>query len=213
MQKKIIHGLVALFFLSSLLLTGCNQMYRNPNATGAVVGAGIGAVIGAGMKSTTLSVLGGAAAGGILGAALMDVIISQESLLARLQKSGIQLIRVGEDIKIVIPSDRVFYPCSPNLDPAYFPTLNKLAMLLRSFNKVSMQMIAYTDNRGSMFRNLALTRKQAHNLGVYLWNQGVDTRLLSMDGAGMGNPIATNCTPRGRYLNRRVEIDLRQIIN
>ena len=42
----------------------------------------------------------------------------------------------------------------------------------------------------------------------YLVNQGVNQNLISAQGFGESNPVASNDTPEGRAQNRRIEVTL-----
>ena len=48
-------------------------------------------------------------------------------------------------------------------------------------------------------------------MASYLAAQGIDTRRILTTGAGEARPLATNDTPEGRRLNRRVELRLTPI--
>jgi outer membrane protein OmpA-like peptidoglycan-associated protein len=53
-----------------------------------------------------------------------------------------------------------------------------------------------------------LSKFRATVVKIYLVGNGVDSKRVFVSGMGPDNPIATNDTPEGRQLNRRVEIKL-----
>lgn len=122
-----------------------------------------------------------------------------------------QLTMVGDEVQLVIPADQVFFHGTPIVQPGYYKVLEKIAVFIRSFPKITIKIAVYTDNQGSAARNLALSRQQAEHIADYLWDQGIDTRLLYTVGYGMENPIASNRTSNGRAQNRRIEISLRAL--
>jgi intracellular multiplication protein IcmN len=197
----------------AFLLTGCTSPYWDtvpppePKTIGLIAGVASGAVIGAIAGVAPM----GAAIGGIWGASLGSVIASHQTLVDNLMYNGVQVIRVGDEIKIVLPADRFFYPFSANLNSNYFPILNRLVVLLRCFDKINVKVAAYTDDTQSWRRDLALTRLQAWMIMKYLWDSGIDARILYSVGYGNAFPIANNDTPLGQRMNRRVEITLRKL--
>jgi len=66
----------------------------------------------------------------------------------------------------------------------------------------------YTDSVGNKNYNKQLSRFRATVVKSYLVGHGVDSQRILVSGMGPDNPIASNDTPEGRQLNRRVEIKL-----
>ena len=74
----------------------------------------------------------------------------------------------------------------------------------------------YTDNapigpalqRQGITSNEILSQKRAENVMEYLVSQGVKPDLVSAQGFGDSNPVASNDTAQGRAQNRRVELSL-----
>jgi outer membrane protein OmpA-like peptidoglycan-associated protein len=63
----------------------------------------------------------------------------------------------------------------------------------------------YTDNWGNPDSNKALSLLRANAVVDFLVREGVASSKLKAVGYGQERPIATNRTPAGRRLNRRVE--------
>lgn len=141
----------------------------------------------------------------------MDAFQYNQKLAAKLQKRGVQVIQVGDDIRLVLPTDHFFVPHSAQLDPNGYSTLNLTATFLKRFEKISIKVAGYTDNLGSSKRNKALSREQAEHIMIYLWSCGIDTRLIFAVGYGESRPITSNQTKEGRAKNRRIEITLRKL--
>ncbi len=72
-----------------------------------------------------------------------------------------------------------------------------------------MRIVGYTDNEGLAERNMALSNAQAQSVAAYLVKHRPDIRVITSRGFGADYPIATNSDPKGRALNRRVEIIFR----
>ena len=56
--------------------------------------------------------------------------------------------------------------------------------------------------------NLILSEKRANNVMQYMISQGVKPELVSAQGFGEADPVASNDTPEGKAKNRRVELTL-----
>jgi outer membrane protein OmpA-like peptidoglycan-associated protein len=197
-------------------LTGCvyghdNISYRNDTAIkGAVTGATAGAVIGSisgGAGGAATGIIVGTIAGGVFGALLER----DQGILKILSGYDIQVIQIGDEVRIILPSDKFFHPHSPRLNVAYYPVLKRLTEFINTFEKIEVKISGYTDNRGSPERNCALSRQQARNLSNYFWDHGMDVRVLMSEGYGETNSVADNRSSWGRQANRRIEITLRQL--
>ena len=56
--------------------------------------------------------------------------------------------------------------------------------------------------------NLILSQKRADTVIQYMISQGVKPSLISAQGFGEADPVASNSTAEGRAQNRRVELHL-----
>ncbi len=126
-----------------------------------------------------------------------------------LRENGIQVIKLGQTVRLVIPSDRLFRPASANLRPSYQPVLNKVAKLLNAYHIVTVKVAAYSDNHRDGSHKKALTGRQAQAVQSSLSDRRIKARLIYAGGRGSKNPVAWNGHPRGRQCNRRVEISFR----
>lgn len=204
--------------LSLLAMTGCRSSAWNyapppsPTAAGGMIGATGGALIGS-VATAGAFVPAAIAVGGLLSGAWGNIIQAHQDLIERLLYNGVQVIRVGDDVALILPSDRFFYPGSANFNPRYIPVLRDIATLLRSIDKIAVRISAHTDASPyvSWRQNLSLSRLQANKMRCFLWGAGIDTRLLYSVGYGQEDPIATNATALGRAANRRIVITLRKI--
>ncbi len=90
------------------------------------------------------------------------------------------------------------------LSRSSFASLNRIANLLIE-KKLSLKLSGYTDNIGSAETNIRLSKDRAEAIKIYLVSRGVNPSRVEAAGYGMEQPIASNDTPAGRRLNRRVE--------
>lgn len=177
-------------------------------AAGAVSGAVIGSVA-SGVPNALTAVMGGIV-GGAVGLKLTEQ-IAPNQLNNDLRRGNVQVIKVGEDIMVVLPSHSFFYDDSSHLNEAFYPVLDDVAKFMSQYQTVAVKVSGYTDDQGDKTRNQALSRQQAQNIAKYIQHQGLDARYIYATGYGGEFPIATNETLEGRYINRRVQITFREI--
>jgi outer membrane protein OmpA-like peptidoglycan-associated protein len=83
--------------------------------------------------------------------------------------------------------------------------LKKIAKAITDCGNVAIEVGGYTDDWGNPDYNKTLSQRRADAVVEYLVKEGVDSPKLKAVGYGQERPIATNRTPAGRRLNRRVE--------
>ena len=139
---------------------------------------------------------------------------SRSYSLGILKANDVHVIRVGESVQIIIPSDRVFNTSSANLASNSKSVLYHIASIVKSYKTNRIKVAAYTDSTigngiSQDKAGVALTDAQAQSIASYLWSQGVDTRYVYSVGYGSADPVASNSTPNGQYDNRRVVISFK----
>lgn len=87
-----------------------------------------------------------------------------------------------------------------------YDALNELAKVLVNNPRYNLYLEGHTDNVGDDEANLDLSRRRALSVKNYLVSRGVLSNRITTDGFGETRPKATNETPEGRKLNRRVEM-------
>lgn len=131
-------------------------------------------------------------------------------LITKIRGQGVQIERMGDKILLILPSDKFFHGKSPNLNSAAYPAICNVIALLNCFDKMEINVGAYTDNCGRIDENIALTKHQATNLVSYMWQHGLDARLVYPVGYGPYCPIVCK-TSRKKSWNRRIEITLKHL--
>ena len=91
------------------------------------------------------------------------------------------------------------------IKPRFYSALDEVVGVLKRNPDVNIRIEGNTDSIGSEAYNLQLSKKRAKAVMDYLVKAGIDKNRLSTVGYGFSKPIATNATPEGRALNRRVE--------
>jgi outer membrane protein OmpA-like peptidoglycan-associated protein len=191
---------------------GTQTIAGGPKATtGAVTGALVGAAIGA--NSSGSSRLAQAAAGAVLGGALGGAIGSTlDRQAADLQGSvsnQTKVVNDGSSLTVTMPQDILFATNSAALRPDLQRDLNAVATNLLNYPDSTIEIVGHTDNTGTAALNQDLSQRRAGAVADQLRAAGVPSRRIVAIGRGEDFPIASNLTPEGRALNRRVEIVIR----
>ena len=93
----------------------------------------------------------------------------------------------------------------------YRSSLNKLGTFLKQTPKSYAVLSGFTDSIGTEAYNIKLSKRRAESVRNYLQHKfNISSKRLLPYWYGYANPVATNKTPQGRQLNRRVTISLRQ---
>lgn len=209
--------IVALIALSlSILLSGCTtnpysgerQMAKSAKygsltavaggVVGALLGGKQGALIGAGL---------GAAAGGGYG---YYTDVQEKNLREQMaaQNAAIEVSRNQDNqLMVSMPSDVTFQSGSAEINPLNYQALTVIANTVRQ-RQGKMVIVGHTDNTGSLELNQSLSLARANGVANYMFAQGVPVANIHTDGMAYHKPIASNDTPQGRAMNRRVEIIL-----
>lgn len=133
----------------------------------------------------------------------------RKQYLYRMQQDGIQIVKLGETFRIIIPSDDIFKPDSANLCANYRHVLDRVSNFIKTYDTQRVAVNAYTDSQEKAQRSNALTTRQAQVVEQYLWRHDIDTRLAAAQGYGHLNAVDWNGSAQGRASNRRVEITFR----
>lgn len=212
-MKKII------VFLSVLAFVGCasTDPYTGEKKTsntgkGAGIGAVAGAVLGAAVSSKKdrgRGALTGALVGGAIGGGVGHYMDKQEDVLRdRLQGTGVQVSRQGDNLNLIMPGNITFATNQSAIRSDFYDVLNSVVLVLKEYNQTTVLIGGYTDSTGSLALNQRLSEERANSVRSYFVSQGVNGERLEASGYGPSNPVASNATEDGRQANRRVEIKL-----
>jgi hypothetical protein len=86
--------------------------------------------------------------------------------------------------------------------------LDELVALLTNTPGAQLSITGHTDASGNAAHNRQLALARAQHLRDLLVARGAPTSAIVVSSAGSSVPMATNETPEGRALNRRVEVDV-----
>ena len=121
---------------------------------------------------------------------------------------GARLVPIEGGVRIDFDSPILFEVGSAQLSATALKSLGSLASHLRSDvdAEVRIRILGHTDTTGPENLNLRLSERRARSAASYLNTLGIRKDRIIVEALGSGSPVATNATPEGRRLNRRIEI-------
>ena len=138
------------------------------------------------------------------------------TMSAEIATNQMQITRLRDAIKVTVNDELLFPSGDWQMPVEAQQTIGKIVPILAPMQQTKILVNGYTDNvpigpglmREGITSNLVLSQKRADNVMQFLISQGVNPSLVSAQGLGEADPVASNDTPEGRAQNRRVELTL-----
>lgn len=190
--------------------TDIAESYQNTNQAtkGALIGGALGAITG--LVSSSIGFYPATLTGAILGASYGAYIDSNTNLVDQLENRGANIIVLGDQVLIVLPSARIFVPWTSNIKQQAYSTLALLSRLVNNYTKILVKISVYTDATGSESGDISLSRQQAEHVARFLTAAGLDARLLVAEGCG-GTRLVVKNSGEWESDNYRIEITLEKL--
>lgn len=136
-----------------------------------------------------------------------------KSLREEIQSGKIELSELRGRMVVKMKDKILFSSGSTKINKEGVAALTKVAEALKTVQGKLIRVEGHTDNvpvdkNGPFPSNWELSTTRALEVVKLLENNGVPSTMLSAVGYGEHQPIASNSTPNGRSLNRRIEIVL-----
>jgi len=200
--------------LASAILGGCATYdpYTGEKKVSKATKYGAGAAVVCGLIGATRngrSARNAALGCGLIGASVGAYMDHQEAELRReLEGTGVRVVRDGDQIRLIMPSNITFNVDEYNIRSEFYPVLNSVAKVLKKYKDTRLNIDGHTDSTGPDDYNQKLSEERAYSVADYLASQGIDPSRLLPRGHGERYPVASNDTPEGREQNRRVELTI-----
>jgi chemotaxis protein MotB len=125
-----------------------------------------------------------------------------------------QVGRLQGAVLYTLEGDLVFAPGGYQVSAAGKELIGRVADKLAATQTGKVTIVGYTDNtrigpelaRQGITSNVILSQKRAEAVMEVAIAHGIKPELLSAEGRGDADPVASNSTPAGRAKNRRVEL-------
>lgn len=155
--------------------------------------------------------------GGALDSPATYFFLQNKTVLEALGADGVSVMRLGDGVTIIIPSQALFKGYSVQISSSGNDILEQVSKLLEPMNKVKITVAAYAEAMTQTKKDLMMTQWQAQTVGNYLWSHPVNARLIYAIGYGGGHPVqyAPNKAINdivGDRENYRVEITLKDYV-
>jgi outer membrane protein OmpA-like peptidoglycan-associated protein len=208
-RKSLVLLLIVGFTFACVSADDPNRKTKQGAATGAAAGAVVGGVIGNQSGNNRTGAVIGGVAGAAIGAAIGRRMDQQEQELRQIE--GVEVTRPSEgEIEVRLTSDILFDVDSSGLRSSSRETLRELATTFGRYADINyIEVEGHTDSTGTDSYNQDLSERRASSVRSYLVDQGVSSSRIVARGYGETRPKASNDTPNGRQLNRRVEIHVK----
>jgi chemotaxis protein MotB len=139
-----------------------------------------------------------------------------QTMSSEISANQMHIERLQNAIKVTV-NDQLLFPSGDWQMPVTAQqTIAKMVPILAPMQQTKIMVNGYTDNvpigpglvRQGITSNLVLSQKRADNVMNFMTSQGVNPSLVSAQGFGDADPVASNDTPAGQAQNRRVELTL-----
>lgn len=197
---------------AAMTLAACDADMGQRTQTGAATGAVLGGLFGGTRDGDNrlAKAAVGAAIGAAVGGAIGQRLDAQAAELNQgFDNDQIDVINTGSELIVRMPEAILFPVDSATVRPQLRSDLNVLAGNLLRYPDSTVFVVGHTDNTGSAAYNQDLSQRRANAVTSVLLAGGVSPNRVVTTGRGEDQPIASNLTPEGRQLNRRVDITIR----
>jgi chemotaxis protein MotB len=139
-----------------------------------------------------------------------------QTMSSEINAKQMHIERLQNAIRVTVNDDLLFPSGDWQMPAQAQQTIGKMVPILAPMQQTRIMVNGYTDNvpigpglkRQGITTNLTLSQKRAESVMNFMTSQGVNPSLVSAQGFGDANPVASNDTPDGRAQNRRVELTL-----
>lgn len=125
--------------------------------------------------------------------------------LANAQSAGAKVETRGDSIAVSFENVN-FETAKAEIPSSFESTLKGIAGALSKRPEAKVVISGHTDSTGPQGLNMNLSTMRALSVKTFLVNEGLSRDRVDTEGLGPTKPIASNDTPQGRAMNRRVEI-------
>jgi chemotaxis protein MotB len=139
-----------------------------------------------------------------------------QTMSSEINSKQMHIERLQNAIKVTV-NDQLLFPSGDwQMPAAAQQTIAKMVPILAPMQQTKITVNGYTDNvpigpglkRQGVDTNLELSQKRSDTVMKFMIAQGVNPVMISAQGFGDADPVASNDNEDGRAQNRRVELTL-----
>ncbi|WP_218814851.1 OmpA family protein [Rickettsiella endosymbiont of Dermanyssus gallinae] len=111
-----------------------------------------------------------------------SVMYQQQNQIDNLKKGGVQVIQLGDELRLVLPTKRFFGKNTYTLQATSLLSLDQIVALLNQRKNFGISVLAYTPSlevADDFKANTSLEQQQAQAIVDYLLQHGLNTRLIT----------------------------------
>jgi chemotaxis protein MotB len=139
-----------------------------------------------------------------------------QTMSTEIANNQMQITRLQGAIRVTVNGELLFPSGGWQMPATAQQTIAKMAPILAPMQQTTILVNGFTDNtpigpelmREGVTSNLILSQKRADNVMQFMISQGVKPSLVTAQGFGAADQVASNDTAAGRAQNRRVELTL-----
>ena len=139
-----------------------------------------------------------------------------QTMSSEISAKEMHIERLQNAIKVTVNDELLFPSGDWDMPAPAQQTIAKMVPILAPMQQTRIVVNGYTDNvpigpglkRKGIDTNVELSQKRAENVMQFMVAKGVNPTMISAQGFGDADPVASNDTEEGRAQNRRVELTL-----
>ncbi len=137
---------------------------------------------------------------------VLAVLVSGALLLAGASVAGAQGLTTTDTAK---DWEEVNFEFDSAILSDGYPSLLRLAELLKQNPSYRLELVGHTDSMGTVQYNNSLSQRRANTVKEFLVKYGANASQITTTGQSKNTPKVPNTSKEGRFINRRVVMNLR----
>lgn len=133
-------------------------------------------------------------------------ITHRQHLVAQLAGSGIRVILVGDNVRVILPADMIFNRQTGEINTLYHKQLQHVVEFVKTYGEPNLHIIGHSDIVATKKQNTIYSKQLAEKIAAYFWANGIPYERLHVKGVGDYHRVSDI---HGQ-LNRRIEVQFKR---
>ncbi len=136
-----------------------------------------------------------------------DIVAMMDAKAGKPTKIASDNTKVRQNLRTLFETEIIeFNTAQTTLTPLGLGTVSKIAVILKAYPDVKIEIAGHTDSDGDDAFNMLLSQGRVNNVKRALMKEGIDKSRIRAVGYGETKPLLPNTTRKNKQKNRRVEI-------